>query len=160
MSGDEKDGGEAVQVDRPAAEAGIAVLREQATTITKQGESVATLFEDVIKALATPVDDEPAVEVPAGIPDVVREQAKAVATRVTGVADNLQSWVDTTMTVQRDGAQAVEKAGSGCGGSAFAGVTASGTVDVGATASGSASVSDQPTAANPGMAGPAAFTQK
>lgn len=140
MSGDEKDSGGAVQVDRSTAEAGIAVIREQATTIAKQGESVATLFEGVIKALATPVDDEPAVEVPAGIPDVVREQAKAVAARVTGVADNLQSWVDTTMTVQGDGAQAVEKAGSG--GRTFAGVTGSGTASVGATASGSADVGE------------------
>lgn len=128
-----------VQVTKDTADAGIAALRGVVPKLTAAADQGAELWDQLTAALSIPIGDEGPIEVPQGGGDVFRSQAAALETALTAVADSVQSWVDTEMTIQTDGAAGVEKAGSD---SAFAGVTATGTADVGATASGSASAGE------------------
>ncbi|WP_071288502.1 hypothetical protein [Mycolicibacterium llatzerense] len=141
MSGDEDKTTPDIQVTRATADAGIAAIRGAAPKLVAAADSGASLLDEVIRALSVPIGGEGPIEVPQGGADVLRSQGAALETALGSVGDDVQSWVDTEMTIQTDGKASVEKAGSS-GGGTFAGVTATGTVDVGATASGSASVGE------------------
>ncbi|MDO3110463.1 hypothetical protein [Mycobacteroides abscessus] len=140
MSGDEDKTTPDIQVTKATADAGIAAIRGAAPKLVASADSGASLLDEVIKALSVPIGGEGPVEVPTGGADVLRSQGAALETALGSVGDDVQSWVDTEMTIQTDGAKGVEKAGSG--GGTFAGATGSGTVDIGVTASGSASVGE------------------
>lgn len=142
MSGDEDKTTPTIQVTKETADAGIAAIRGLSPKLVAAADSGASLLDEVIRALSVPIGGEGPIEVPTGAADVLRSQGAALETALGSVAGDVQRWMDTEMTIQTDGKAGVEKAGSGSGDSAFAGVTATGSVDVGATAAGSASVGE------------------
>lgn len=154
MGGDKST--DSVVVDRPSATVGIAAIRGQQTVITTAGSEGAALFDAVTKALGMAIPGQAAVEVPTGGADTVRQQAAAISRRTGSVADGLETWMNTELSIQKDAAQTVTATGDG-------GKT--GTVDgsfAGATATGTANVAETP-APSPAKAPagtPSAFAQK
>ncbi|MGV0675673.1 hypothetical protein A5666_00030 [Mycolicibacterium fortuitum] len=104
-----------IVVDRPTATTGIAAIRAQQTKITDAGSAGAGLFDKVTAALGIAVPGQATVEAPTGGADTIRQQAAALSKRAGSIATTLESWMNTEVGVQGDGATAVTQADGGSG---------------------------------------------
>lgn len=104
-----------IVVDRPTCSAGITALRAQRAKFTDAGREGAALFDKVTAALAIAIPGQPAVEVPTGGADVIRQQAAALSKRAGEVSASLETWMNGELGIDDDGAVGVQNAGGDAG---------------------------------------------